>query len=52
MAFVDERLDVSLDVVHMAVNGADPLDLLNLVDVAALVCERPHQWRMSQSSEC
>ena len=52
VAFVDERLDVSLDVVHVAVDGADSLDLLDLVDVTALVCERPYQPRMSQSSEC
>ena len=37
VAFVDERLDVSLDVVHVTVDGADPLDLLDLVDVTALV---------------
>lgn len=39
MALVDERLDVVLDVVDVAVDDAVTLDLLDLVDVSAFVCK-------------
>lgn len=59
VALVDERLDVMLDVVDVAVDNAVALDLLDLVDVPALVCGEGtssalavlHLWLNDESGE-